>query len=566
LRVWPAEKVEKYILHAPEIECPQPPSDSPTPGASVSGDQPFRILGMAEDGYAYFLDFSERIYRTKLESLSKGSLKRLAPLAYWRREFSPRMTNEDWDEATGWVIENTIHKDFETKNILGRGAWKNEDGSFCYWDGKELTGQADSDKIFERKKQKNLHITGDTAPPELRQEIAALVERMNFETKADAIYFLSWCALSPFSGVLTYRPPLLITGPAGVGKSTIFERISRPLAHGLELTAKESSPAGCRQENGNDSGAITIEEADTIDADSERNRKGFLSLMRVSFCETAPDAYKGTPGHKAVSFKMKNMFMFISISPVVDDTADSDRLFYVNLEDKKNNWEEIEKEIERLITEENCRMIRATTWKNLKKIIALSKVAKKIIQKKTGLSSRRSHAEGLLTAAYHMIWMGKADDDLDALRALIDELYTEKTEIETRDQADELITRILDEAVPVKGYNDRMTLREIIQAISTGRVKTGNDTDINGEDILAGKDIQNLKNIAGRYGLKVIEDTFLAIANNHHALKKIIDMGQGYHRHFWRHCGCAEKSKNIYIAGKTRRCTVLAGVIEDRPF
>lgn len=567
LEVTTPEELTEYILSSPGMEFnirTNPPKDHHD---SIPGDDniPFRILGIAEDGYAYYIDFSKRIYRTKLESLTKKSLLRLAPLNFWQNNFQDGhvMATADWDSAIDWLIQKTAPFDFNPDDILGRGAWKNKDGSFCYWEGEKLIGQADYEKIFERKEQKTLGLEDPPASNELCQKMFDIVKQMTFETETDCIYFMAWCALAPFCGVLTYRPPILLTGESGTGKSVIFEEIARPLTLSFELTGSESSPAGCRQKNKNNSEGIIIEEDE--DGYDEKNRKAFFALMRISFCETAPDAFKGTPGHNAISFRMKNMFFFISISPLIEGIANDNRLFIVNLVKKNNDWEQIEKEMHQLFTEKNCRAVRTRTWEKLHDIINLSKKIKSILQEKIKLSPRRSHAEGLLISAYYFIWYGAEKVNIEEINKIIKKMYELKPPVEERIQADELITRILDESVPVTSYSDKMTLREIIQSIFAGKKVTGIESDPDGEEILSTKDIQNLKNIAGRYGLAVINNN-LAIANNHHEISKIIGMGKGYNRHFWRHPGCVEKSYPVYMGGITRRCVIITGVIDDIPF
>lgn len=567
LEVATPEKLTEYILSSEGMEFDNNSIPPQKNQISMPSDDniPFRILGVAEDGYAYFIDFSKRIFHVKLESLTKKSLQRLAPLIFWQNSFQMGhgMTTNDWDAAADWLIQKTGPVDFNTDDILGRGAWKNKDGSFCYWEGEKLIGKADPDKIFERKEQKTLGLKDPPASGELCKEIMNLCKQMTFETETDCIYFMAWCALACFCGILIYRPPILLTGESGTGKSAIFEKIARPLTLSFELTGSESSPAGCRQKNKNNSEGIIIEEDE--DEYDEKKRKAFLSLMRVSFCENAPDAYKGTPGHNAISFRMKNMFLFISISPLIEGVADDKRLFIVNLVKKKNDWDTIEKKLNELLTEKNCRSIRARTWKRLHDIIDLSKKIKPILQKTINLPPRRSYAEGLLIAAYYYIWYGAEKVDIEEIKNIIKKMYELKPPPDERIQADELITRILDESIPVSSYTDKMTLREILQSILTGKKITGIESDLDGEEMLSAKDMQNLKNIAARYGLAVINNS-IAIAVNHHEISKIIGMGNGYNRHFWRHPGCIEKSYPVYMGGITRRCVIISGVIDDIPF
>ena len=58
----------------------------------------------------------------------------------------------------------------------------------------------------------------------------------------------------------------------------------------------------------------------------------------------------------------------------------------------------------------------------------------------------------------------------------------------------------------------------------------------------------------------------LAIQQNHHMIKKIIQRGTGYHKQFYRHPGLVknkkgEKTITVSLSNVSRRCVLLTGVI-----
>ena len=58
------------------------------------------------------------------------------------------------------------------------------------------------------------------------------------------------------------------------------------------------------------------------------------------------------------------------------------------------------------------------------------------------------------------------------------------------------------------------------------------------------------------------DDFKLAIVNRHHLIMKITGKGAGYNKILKRHPGFIDGQKPIFFDGKTRRCTILEGIIK----
>src|SRR5512147_995133 len=95
-------------------------------------NRPYKILGTADDGKAYFLDQSGRLMVTPLESLTQGKLLKLASLTHWKMEADSKskygITRDDWLIFQDALIQEALKTDFDPKNIRGRGAWREPDG------------------------------------------------------------------------------------------------------------------------------------------------------------------------------------------------------------------------------------------------------------------------------------------------------------------------------------------------------------------------------------------------------------------------------------------------------
>lgn len=547
MQVMAPEGISDHILNGPELFPTAPPSPIDTPRTDPEPDTfPFRVLGVADDGKAYFLDRHERMASMALGSITQNKLLTLASLFFWAGEYGKGgiMRRDDWTEAVDAIIHIAGSIDFDPDRIRGRGAWRERDGRICYHDGVNTIGEPGHNRLYLRMTLKDIGIGSPPPDKEALKTILALMGEMSFETRADMIRCLSWSTLAPFAGALPWRSAGLLTGRSGVGKSEIVNLIIKPLSLPHVFSGGESTEAGVRQDIGIDAAAIVIDEADTDTQKKKQRRDDVLSLMRQSTSDEAPKVAKGTIDGKGMRFTLRSMFMFAAISPEVESIADDNRLFRINLEGQGHTpkqWYELKMKLSDAITPDLCNSVRALTWTRLKDIFTMAEQMSPIIQKVAGKSSRFATSESLLFAAYQTIWK-QAELTENDMYTFFEQIYDWQPPDESRDETEELLDRLLDEII--REGNKQYSLRQVLQ------------WEISGHG-----DAKGWIDISGRYGLRITPDGDLAIAKGHHAIMRIIERSKGYQRIFWRHPMLKDKNKTHAIAGTVRSCVVISGDI-----
>jgi len=584
LEIATPQQIAKYILESDGVELPvsSPPTGSPEPvrpspvddGGSTPSDSkaddyfPFKVLGTADDGKGYFLDRSNRLYGFKLDSINKQKLFKLAPLSWWRNQYSYD-GKVSWDGACDEIIELAGNKDFDLSEMRGRGAWKDKMG-YCYNDGIEIIGKHDPDMLYIKKSRKDIGLKSKPIDHETLEKMAFAIQGLSFQTSADAVRCMTWATIAPFGGALPWRPAFLLTGDSGSGKTTVANHVIRPIAFPEWLDGGETTVAGVRGSTKNDTEPVVFEEAESGDNKRGRNREDLFSLMVSSTSDDAPDARKGTKDQGFTSYGMRKMFGFISISTEVVSAAALNRLIWINMErahDSAERWQEKEALLHEIMTLENCNALRSRTWKLLPTILKMVKPVAIIIQSTTKKDYRFSYAESILLSTYFVVWKNIKESDDKFIKPFIEEFYSWQPPEEKRDETAEIIDRLLDESVQV--YNSHgafLTLREILQAQYYGYIETGNESDVDGKKFLSKTEIINYKRTSHRYGIALVSGTSdIAIATNHHEIMRILNRGAGYQRQLWRHKGMVDKNRRISIAGKTRTCVVLKDILEEIP-
>jgi len=441
--------------------------------SSTQNDYPFRPLGVADDGYAYFLDCAGRIKKFRLDSLTSTKMLDLAPLPWWSTEFPGHRALVEWQEATDFVIRISQAEEFDPENRRGRGAWRERDGRICYHDGHETIGQPDARRLYIRKNIYDVGLGSPVASIEDRKALLDAVSAMSFETKADTTRALAWSLLAPFGGALPWRNAMVLTGSSKSGKSTLLSRVIMPLVATPYFLSGGTSEAGVRQKTGLDSLPVIIDEANLEGKKGQEIRQGLFSLMQQSTSDDAPQVAKGTPnGEGALSYLMRNMFLFSAVTPDTGNIEQDNRIMRVNLviTKKPSEWETISERINAVVTDRVCAGIRAFTWQKLPEILeAATAMTRSIVA--LIHDSRKGYADALLFAAFWRVFLDRipATDEFEAWLA---QVYKVKPLDSQRDEAEEMLDKLLDQVAKISGDpKTEVTLRELLRGIKYGEVE-----------------------------------------------------------------------------------------------
>lgn len=562
--LWKPPAMESLTGENDEVE-PAEHSNHDRIGYEPFPDAPFRVLGIADDGRAYFLNKATgRLYDFALDSLSPQKMMQIADLQYWTDHFEKpsrgKSNTVDWEMVYNAIIQESNRSEFIPENLRGRGAWREPDGRIAYHDGKDTVGQYADERVFIRKTRQSIGIDKTPLPEEQRNEIRKHIENASFESKLDAIRLLGWSALAPFAGALPWRPAAMLTAPPGSGKTTILTNVIKPLTKPVILNGGESTPAGIRQIVARDSTAILLDEIEDDTRKKKEIREEIFSMMRQSTSDEAPITAKGTADQKGVSYNMKNMFFFSAISNLIESKADDSRIFKINMTRSKDKlpsyWTSWNRTTREMLDDDSCDRLRAHTWANLTKILKDAQWISDIMQEITRRDSRQCYADSLLFSAYFTTWE-RPEATIEDFEQKVREILTDIFAGHVHDEADEAdeepeqaMERIMSHRILMPESRRELSVRE-------GLYKLMYEYD--GES----SEKREVQESLMRYGIKIQHGTKVAIRIKHPDIGRITEKGAMYHKALQRHGSASEKNTvPVYYPGGTARAVVFDNIIK----
>ncbi len=568
-----ADYIHKADIMSASSEFPPPPQgpDQKPPKPKDQNDfdgAPFRILGIAENSQTYFIGRGDRIYFYKLETLTKIKLQILAPVNYWLQTSGTNKLNaDDWMFLIDDIIEVASKKDFSIDYIRGCGACRELDGRICFHDGIKTVGDYDEKRVFMRKPKIHIVIgTKHLSKTEIdRMKKAAF--NLAFATDSDAMKLLAWSVLAPYAGALKWRPQALLTGPSGSGKSSIENYIIKKLAIPFRMSGGESTAAGYIQARNYDIGATSIDEADMHTEKEKMRREDLLSIMRQSTSDDTPKSYKGTADQSGTTYMIRDMFIFIAISPEIESVANDNRLTKISLKKSKMNkseWLILEKELQATFIDKNCERLRGMVWDKLETILKIEPEITRRIQASTGKDHRFAVSEGLLMATWLIIWKGYDNPSDEIIDTMIEKNYEMSEPEESRDETEEMINALLE--YKVKVYLEKVkefNVLEVLKIIQSGQMCTGNDQDKDGMEYIGKETKQAFRRSVNNIGIG-LSNGMLAIRNKHAEIMKITGKTYGYSKLLKRHPWCVDHQKNVvFVDGSNKKSTVIKDILEE---
>lgn len=569
LQIMSPEELTEYILKVSDITTSSPSDTSPDKVESHATDFPdvgfsdtFKILGLCE-GDIHFITYSGHYMKCKPDKLAKPKLMVIAPMWYWSKKYKKPDDKISWDWAIDDILRISEKREFDTKFLKGRGAWRTGD-KICYNDGLKVYGEPDPEMIYMKLKRKPIGLESKPADNKLITRIRDLIFDLSFQTKTDAVRTMGWAALAPFCGALEYRPTLLMTGESGHGKTKTQKLFIEKITDFFHADMRTSSEAGVRRMIDKDSKVVFFDEGGKENDKMKLNFDSIMSFIRSNYSDESPDGVKANMnGEGYVTYKLNSMFGLATTDPTIENVQDENRILRVHFVKPKHTadeWQKIETELTELLSKENCDAIRALIWSRLKTITCLTKKLVQLARNKTNRDYRSSYADMLLASAYMVVWCDTLEPTEEQITDMLDKYYAFQPVEANRSEVEEYISRIMDEVIEIlhESGREKVTILEALIRVDRGTIENENGQfeTFDGKKRMA--TIRALQN----YGVKV-HHKGVHFANDNHLIKKITGLGKGYEKLFARHKGYVKHDDPIsYSGGGSKRGTIIRGLLD----
>jgi putative DNA primase/helicase len=247
--------------------------------------------------------------------------------------------------------------------------------------------------------------------------------------------------------------------------------------------------------------------------------QNILALARVASSESHATMLKGSPGGDVTRFNIRSMFLMSSIATALKQGADRSRFAQLTLRSPNElpkaeriaHWEQLDRDLDRHITNETARRLIARTVSLIPTIRASVRIFTKAAAEHFD-SQRLGDQYGTLLAGAWSLMSSEVPTPEQA-RTLIDqndwEPYSQTTEVPDEQRC---IQRILQHQVRVETDEKTVTrtLGELVEIVG----HTMNDMDVSSR--------QAQENL-GRHGLRVDKDADqLLVSNTAEALASIL--------------------------------------------
>ena len=340
---------EEHMESEQENNLPTVPDEyNPGDGKEGGSGEPFRILGYNRSTCYYMPDGFRQVVPIRTVDHGKLRLMELAPLGWWQKMYP---TDKRSGDAIDWTLaaESMIRRAqragiWDDDLIRGRGAWWDQGratvhlGDRVVADGEEFElGEAPGRFVYELNNRINL-ASGDPLPNGDACKLVDICEGLRWQRPISGKLLAGWVFLAPISGALDWRPHIWITGGAGSGKSTIMKHIvHRLLQDNMLFVQGETTEAGIRQELGHDAIPVVFDEIESQSERATARVNSIMDLMTIASSETGAKLVKGGANNKAMSYLIRSMFCFSSITVNLKQHAAKTRVTVLDMQAKPPN-------------------------------------------------------------------------------------------------------------------------------------------------------------------------------------------------------------------------------------
>ncbi len=484
---------------------------------------PFRCLGF-EAGYYYYLP-NQTLQVTSFYASAHTPLNllSLAPISWWESVFKPE-NKIDWTAAANFLFRKS-----ETVGVYnfrlrrGRGAWFDDDRIVLH-----LGDHLVVDGVQTQIKDFKTRYIYESAPaseysdfnPLTDSEAGKTIEIMQmlaWENPVSAYLLAGWCAIAPICGALVWRPHVFITGESGNGKSWVINNIVHQLIGDASIKIMgNTSEAAIRRSLRIDGIPVVYDEAKRSSSQSARERmQAVLELARAGSSESENTMRMCDKVNGIDEFIIRSCFLFGAVSAPIKLGEDDNRITILELSkhktDKVEKFRILDAAVHDTFTRKYCSGFRTRSIKLIRTIRHNHKVFAESVSKIFGERRFGDQIGALLAGAYSL----KSQDIItpESAEELIKSQnwdFQDDNKLETDQRR--CINHLIEHIVMVD-IDDRMRPKTLGALIKTVREKN-NYTE---HQVSQKTAVETL----AMYGLKVMDNDYLMIANSHSQLAKI---------------------------------------------
>ena len=376
---------------------------------TLAANQFYRILGLTDDHIAVRLGVGRIMRRSREAVCQTATLVAMAPINFWIDASGA----DQLSRAVALSIGDHLIREADRLGpvdlaiMRGRGALRTDEGEVAWHLGDRVLMHGDEVPLENRAGIWLAEPRIDLPASATSQEVSALSDAImayRWATNADARRFLGWIPAAVAGGAMEWRPHIIISGPAGTGKSWMIREVLRRLLGPLAVPVADGSEASVARITSFSSLPIVVDEAepkgDWI--------LGLLKLLRIASGGEGLRLRADGSG-TGVTAQEPRFSALLSAIKVPDlGAADSQRISIIRLGPKVPDWPKVLDGILKAMTAApgiRARMIRDTP--------ALVKSAQHItreLQSEGKVNSRQALMAGALTAGWQW-WQGPESTD-----------------------------------------------------------------------------------------------------------------------------------------------------------
>ena len=504
-------------------------------------------LGFSENNY--FFTSSQNKQIVPISRFTETDFLGLMPIGYWEAIYpGAGVCRVDWTEARSHLMAECRRQGiFHSLNVRGSGVWRDNGrtvvnmGDHLVVDGERFELGKIKSRYFYTLGANFSSLRSDPLCVRDCQALVEACETFKWLKPEFGILLAGALVVSRVCGALPVRPHVWITGGAGEGKSTLLEKLIRPVLGSSMLYVQGSTTeAGIRQSLKANAVPLLFDEFESQGQKSIEIVQAVLDLLRASWGDSDAQVVKGSAGGTAIAFRLCCSAIVSSIRTKLMNDADVSRFARIELMphgSDTEHWSRLSSLLDQL-NPDYCERLFSRTVKMMPTLLANFKIIKSALAKK--VSSRFGDQYGMLLAGYSVLLQDEIVNDAQ-VKVIIDRigLTDEKDEAKIADH-DDCMTQTQTKKIRFE-KNGSSYERTVAELILDARF-----------DIVVNEALQRL-------GIKVTSEA-VAIASKHTELESQIYRGTRWSQTWSNSLSRlpnAKKNVPVWIAGKTQKCVTI---------